>query len=58
MRTGLNKDLTFTEADRKENIRRIAEVAKVLAEGGAIVVVALISPFKTVNYACLLVVFL
>lgn len=48
MRTGLNKDLTFSKNDRIENIRRIAQVAKFLAENGAIVIVSLISPFQQV----------
>ena len=47
MRTGLNRDLGFTEADRVENIRRTAEVAKLLADAGLVVVVAMISPFRS-----------
>ena len=46
MRQGLNKDLGFTEADRVENIRRIAEVAKLMLDAGLIVITAFISPFK------------
>jgi len=46
LRTGLNSDLGFTEADRVENIRRTAEVAKLLAETGVIVAVSLISPYR------------
>ena len=42
----LNRDLHFTEADRVENIRRIAEVAKLLVDAGLIVIVAFISPFR------------
>lgn len=42
----LNRDLHFTEADRVENIRRIAEVAKLLVDAGVIVIVAFISPFQ------------
>jgi bifunctional enzyme CysN/CysC len=46
IRHGLNKDLGFTEADRVENIRRIAEVAKLMMDAGMIVMTAFISPFK------------
>ena len=46
IRTGLNKDLTFSDDDRRENIRRIGEVCKILNDSGLIVIVALISPFK------------
>ena len=46
VRQGLNKDLGFTEADRVENIRRIAEVAKLMMDAGLIVMTAFISPFK------------
>jgi bifunctional enzyme CysN/CysC len=46
VRHGLNRDLGFTEADRVENIRRIAEVAKLFVEAGLITVVAFISPFR------------
>ena len=46
VRHGLNRDLGFTEADRVENIRRIAEVAKLLVDAGLIVIVAFISPFR------------
>jgi len=45
IRHGLNKDLGFTEADRVENIRRIAEVARLMADAGLIVLVSFISPF-------------
>jgi bifunctional enzyme CysN/CysC len=45
-RHGLNRDLGFTEADRVENIRRIAEVAKLFVEAGLITIVAFISPFQ------------
>ena len=45
VRHGLSKDLGFTEADRVENIRRIAEVAKLMVDAGLIVVTAFISPF-------------
>jgi bifunctional enzyme CysN/CysC len=46
IRQGLNKDLGFTDADRVENIRRIAEVAKLMMDAGMIVMTAFISPFK------------
>jgi len=46
VRHGLNKDLGFTDADRVENIRRIAEVAKLMADAGLIVLTAFISPFR------------
>ncbi len=46
VRHGLNKDLGFTDADRVENIRRVAEVARLMADAGLIVLVALISPFR------------
>jgi bifunctional enzyme CysN/CysC len=46
VRHGLNKDLGFTEADRIENIRRVGEVAKLMADAGLIVVTAFISPFQ------------
>jgi bifunctional enzyme CysN/CysC len=45
VRHGLNKDLGFTDADRVENIRRIAEVAKLMVDSGQIVLVSFISPF-------------
>jgi bifunctional enzyme CysN/CysC len=45
VRHGLNRDLGFTEADRVENIRRVAEVAKLLVDAGLLVIVAFISPF-------------
>ncbi|QFT76204.1 sulfate adenylyltransferase subunit CysN [Erythrobacter sp. THAF29] len=46
VRHGLNKDLGFTETDRIENIRRIGEVAKLMADAGLIVLTAFISPFR------------
>jgi len=46
VRHGLNRDLGFTEADRVENIRRVAEVAKLFVEAGLITIVAFISPFR------------
>ena len=47
IRHGLNKDLGFTDKDRVENIRRIAEVAKLMCDAGLIVITAFISPFRT-----------
>jgi bifunctional enzyme CysN/CysC len=46
VRHGLNKDLGFTDADRVENIRRIAEVAKLMVDAGLIVITSFISPFR------------
>lgn len=46
IRHGLNRDLGFTEQDRAENIRRIAEVAKLMNDAGLIALVSFISPFK------------
>ena len=46
VRHGLNRDLGFSEADRVENIRRIAEVAKLFVEAGLIVLVSFISPYR------------
>ena len=45
VRHGLNKDLGFTEADRVENMRRVAEVARLMVDAGLIVLVSFISPF-------------
>jgi len=47
VRHGLNRDLGFTEADRVENIRRVAEVARLMVDAGLIVLVSFISPFRT-----------
>lgn len=47
VRFGLNRDLGFTDADRVENVRRIAEVAKLFADAGMIVLVSVISPFRS-----------
>ena len=47
VRHGLNKDLGFTDVDRVENIRRIAEVAKLMVDAGQIVLVSFISPFRS-----------
>src|SRR5271166_2738079 len=46
IRHGLNRDLGFTDEDRVENIRRVAEVAKLMVEAGLIVIVSFISPFR------------
>jgi len=46
IRHGLNSDLGFSDADRDENIRRIAEVAKLFKDAGMIVIVSFISPFE------------
>jgi bifunctional enzyme CysN/CysC len=47
VRHGLNKDLGFTDADRVENIRRVAEVSRLMVDAGLIVLVSFISPFRT-----------
>ena len=46
VRRGLTKDLGFTAADRAENVRRVAEVARLMVDAGLTVLVALISPFR------------
>ena len=46
VRHGLNRDLGFTDADRVENIRRVAEVSKLMVEAGLIMLVSFISPFR------------
>jgi bifunctional enzyme CysN/CysC len=46
VRHGLNKDLGFTPEDRAENVRRVAEVARLMTEAGLVVLVALVSPFR------------
>ncbi|MBI3367991.1 MAG: sulfate adenylyltransferase subunit CysN [Burkholderiales bacterium] len=46
VRHGLNKDLGFTAQDRVENIRRVAEVARLMVDAGTVVITALISPFR------------
>jgi bifunctional enzyme CysN/CysC len=46
VRHGLNRDLGFTDEDRVENIRRVAEVAKLMVDAGLIVIVSFISPFR------------
>jgi bifunctional enzyme CysN/CysC len=47
VRHGLSKDLGFTDADRVENVRRVAEVARMMADAGLIVIVSFISPFRS-----------
>ncbi len=47
VRHGLNRDLGFTESDRVENIRRVAEVSRLMVDAGLIVIVAFISPFQS-----------
>ena len=47
VRHGLNRDLGFTDADRVENVRRVGEVAKLMADAGLIVLTAFISPFRS-----------
>ena len=47
VRHGLNKDLGFTDQDRVENIRRVAEVARLMVDAGLIVMVSFISPFRS-----------
>ena len=47
VRHGLNKDLGFTDADRVENIRRVTEVSKLMADAGLIALVSFISPFRS-----------
>jgi bifunctional enzyme CysN/CysC len=47
VRMGLNKDLGFTPEDRAENVRRVAEVAKLMMDAGVVVFVALVSPFRS-----------
>jgi bifunctional enzyme CysN/CysC len=46
LRHGLNADLGFSEEDRAENVRRVGEVAKLLAESGVVAIVSLVSPFR------------
>jgi bifunctional enzyme CysN/CysC len=51
LRCGLNEDLGFSSADRRENVRRVGEVAKLMTEAGLIVICALISPFRAERLA-------
>lgn len=46
VRTGLNKDLGFTPEDRAENVRRVAETARLMVDAGLVVIVSLVSPFR------------
>jgi len=46
LRHGINRDLGFTEADRVENVRRVAEIAKLMVDAGLIVLVSLIAPYR------------
>jgi bifunctional enzyme CysN/CysC len=46
LRHGINRDLGYTETDRIENVRRVAEIAKLMVDAGLIVLVALISPYR------------
>ena len=56
IRHGLNKNLGFSPEDREENIRRIAEVAKLFADGGIVCLTSFISPFRKVcPFKCLLI---
>jgi bifunctional enzyme CysN/CysC len=50
LRHGLNRDLGFSEADRVENIRRVAQVARLMVDAGLIVLVSFISPFRRERY--------
>lgn len=52
MRTGLNRDLGFSPADREENIRRVAEVAKLFADSGFVTLCSFVSPFQQVSGWC------
>jgi bifunctional enzyme CysN/CysC len=47
LRYGINGDLTFSDADRSENVRRVAQVAKLMVDAGLIVLVSLIAPFRS-----------
>ena len=47
LREGINSDLGFDDIDRKESVRRAAEIARLFLDAGLIVIVALISPFRT-----------
>jgi bifunctional enzyme CysN/CysC len=47
VRHGLNGDLGFTEADRTENVRRVGEVARLMADAGVVAIVPLISPYRS-----------
>ena len=45
IRNGINKDLTFTPKDRSENIRRVAEISKLMLEAGILTLAAFVSPY-------------
>jgi len=47
LRMGINKDLGFTRSDRAENVRRVAEIARLMSDAGLVVIVALVSPFAS-----------
>lgn len=49
IRTGLNKNLGFSKEDREENIRRVAEVAKLFADSGVVALCSFVSPFAEVS---------
>ncbi len=51
VRTGLSKDLGFSDSDRSENVRRVSEVAKILSSNGIVVVVSLITPLEKLRAA-------
>jgi adenylylsulfate kinase len=52
IRMGLNKDLGFSDEDRKENMRRISEVAKLFSDSGTLTITAFISPFREERETC------
>lgn len=59
IRTGLNKNLGFSQTDREENIRRVAEVAKLFADSGVVAICSFVSPFaddremaRTIHKSC------
>ena len=52
IRDGINKDLGFSASDREENIRRVAEIAKLFANAGIVTIVACITPFETMRENC------
>lgn len=49
IRTGLNKNLGFSKEDREENIRRVAEVARLFADSGVVALCSFVSPFSQVK---------
>lgn len=52
IRTGLNKNLGFSKEEREENIRRVAEVAKLFADSGVLALCSFVSPFAEVLFNC------